>query len=46
LLADFLPVSLARGLGLQLLSHIKPLRRAIMREGLQPERGLPRLMRA
>jgi 2-octaprenyl-6-methoxyphenol hydroxylase len=46
LLADFLPVNLARGFGLQLLSHIGPLRRAIIREGLQPERGLPRLMRA
>jgi 2-octaprenyl-6-methoxyphenol hydroxylase len=46
LLADFLPISLARGLGLQLLSHVGPLRRAVMREGLQPERGLPRLMRA
>ncbi len=46
LLADMLPITLARGLGLQLLSHVGPLRRAIMREGLQPERGLPRLMRA
>ena len=36
LLADFLPVQSARGLGLYLLDKIGPLRRAVMREGLSP----------
>lgn len=45
LLADFLPVQSARGVGLYLLDKIGPLRRAVMREGLSPAAALPRLMR-
>jgi 2-octaprenyl-6-methoxyphenol hydroxylase len=44
LLSDFLPVQGARGLGLFLMERIGPLRRAIMREGVQPS-AQPRLMR-
>jgi 2-octaprenyl-6-methoxyphenol hydroxylase len=44
LLTDFLPVQGARGLGLFLLDRIGPLRRAVMREGVQPA-AQPRLMR-
>lgn len=40
LLTDFLPVQLARGLGLGLLSAIAPLRGLFMREGLRPGSGL------
>jgi 2-octaprenyl-6-methoxyphenol hydroxylase len=45
LLADFLPADFMRGLGLVALSSIGPLRRALMREGIQPRLGAPRLMR-
>jgi 2-octaprenyl-6-methoxyphenol hydroxylase len=45
LLNDFLPVQGARGLGLYLLDRIGPLRRAVMREGVAPAAGQPRLMR-
>ena len=45
LLADFLPIDLLRGLGLVALSSIGPLRRAVMREGVLPRLGAPRLMR-
>ena len=45
LLTDFLPVQGARGVGLYLLDRIGPLRRAVMREGLAPSSGQPRLMR-
>jgi 2-octaprenyl-6-methoxyphenol hydroxylase len=44
LLSDFLPVQGARGLGLYLLDRIGPLRRAVMREGVEPT-AQPRLMR-
>lgn len=44
LLTDFLPVQGARGLGLYLLDRIGPLRRAAMREGVEPA-AQPRLMR-
>jgi 2-octaprenyl-6-methoxyphenol hydroxylase len=44
LLSDFVPVQGARGLGLYLLDHVGPLRRAVMREGVSP-RAQPRLMR-
>jgi 2-octaprenyl-6-methoxyphenol hydroxylase len=44
LLTDFRPVQGARGLGLYLIDRIAPLRRAVMREGVQP-RTQPRLMR-
>jgi 2-octaprenyl-6-methoxyphenol hydroxylase len=46
LLTDFLPVHAARGLGLELVSRIGPLRRAVMREGLGPQdETAPRLAR-
>jgi 2-octaprenyl-6-methoxyphenol hydroxylase len=45
LLAGFLPVDFMRGLGLVALSSIGPLRRAVMREGVLPRLGAPRLMR-
>jgi 2-octaprenyl-6-methoxyphenol hydroxylase len=40
LLTDFLPVQLARGLGLGLLAALPPLRGIFMREGLRPGSGL------
>ena len=45
LLTDFVPVDGLRGLGLVALSAIPPLRRLVMREGVQPRLGAPRLMR-
>jgi 2-octaprenyl-6-methoxyphenol hydroxylase len=45
LLSEFLPLQGARGLGLTLLQHIGPLRRAAMREGVAPAAAQPRLMR-
>jgi 2-octaprenyl-6-methoxyphenol hydroxylase len=45
LLSEFLPLQGARGLGLTLLQHIGPLRRAAMREGVVPAASQPRLMR-
>ena len=45
LLTDFVPVDALRGLGLVVLSSIAPLRRLVMREGVQPRLGAPRLMR-
>jgi 2-octaprenyl-6-methoxyphenol hydroxylase len=45
LLTDFLPVQGVRGVGLYMLDRIGPLRRAVMREGLAPSSGQPRLMR-
>jgi 2-octaprenyl-6-methoxyphenol hydroxylase len=44
LLSDFLPIQGARGLALYLIDRIGPLRRAVMREGVQPA-AQPRLMR-
>ncbi len=44
LLTDFLPVQGVRGFGLYLLDRIAPLRRAVMREGVEPA-AQPRLMR-
>src|SRR5512144_2566751 len=44
LLTDFLPVQGLRGLGLYLVGEIAPLRRALMREGIMPAAGTPRLM--
>lgn len=46
LLTDFLPLDLARGLGLLAMAHLGPLRRAVMREGVLPRFGAPELMRA
>jgi 2-octaprenyl-6-methoxyphenol hydroxylase len=45
LLSGLLPFQAARGLGLFALNRIGPLRRAVMREGIAPSRGQPRLMR-
>jgi 2-octaprenyl-6-methoxyphenol hydroxylase len=45
LLTDFLPAQSLRGLGLYMLDHIGPLRRAVMREGIAPSSAQPRLMR-
>ncbi len=45
LIADILPTHLARGLGLHLINAISPLRRFLVREGLQPSLSTPRLMR-
>jgi 2-octaprenyl-6-methoxyphenol hydroxylase len=44
LLSDFLPVQATRGVGMYLIDRIAPLRRALMREGVQPS-AEPRLMR-
>jgi 2-octaprenyl-6-methoxyphenol hydroxylase len=45
LLSPFLPVQLARGLGLHAFKAIGPLRRLAIREGLAPSFSAPRLMR-
>ena len=45
LLTDLLPVQGMRGLGLYMIDRIGPLRRAVMREGVQPAAAQPRLMR-
>jgi 2-octaprenyl-6-methoxyphenol hydroxylase len=45
LLTDFLPAQGARGLSLYLVDRIGPLRRVLMREGVQPVAAQPRLMR-
>jgi len=45
LLSDFLPVQALRGLGMFAMDKIGPLRRAVMREGIAPRFGRPRLMR-
>ena len=44
LLAGLLPTDFLRGAGLLTLSSIGPLRRAVMREGVLPRFGAPRLM--
>lgn len=44
LLSPFMPIHAMRGLGLWAMDRIAPLRRAFMREGLQPA-DAPRLMR-
>jgi len=45
LLSPLTPVHLARGAGLFALKSVGPLRRLVMREGLQPSFSLPALMR-
>jgi 2-octaprenyl-6-methoxyphenol hydroxylase len=40
LLSDFLPVQMLRAAGLHILSAIPPLRSIVMREGIEPGRGL------
>jgi 2-octaprenyl-6-methoxyphenol hydroxylase len=44
LIADILPTHLARGIGLHLLKSVGPLRRFLVREGLQPSFVMPSLM--
>ena len=44
LLSDFLPVQALRGLGLHLLANVGPLRRLVMRGGMEAPGRLPRLM--
>jgi len=45
LLSEFLPASAARGFGLYAATRVGPLRRFMMREGLTPSLGAPRLSR-
>ena len=45
LLSDFVPVQALRGLGLQALASLGPLRRLAMRVGMEPPGERPRLMR-
>jgi 2-octaprenyl-6-methoxyphenol hydroxylase len=45
LVADLLPLDVARAGGLAVLAAIGPLRRAVMREGIEPSGALPRLLR-
>lgn len=45
LISGLLPVQLVRGLGLHILGAAGPLRRLLIREGLQPSYAWPRLMR-
>jgi 2-octaprenyl-6-methoxyphenol hydroxylase len=44
LLTGMIPTDFLRGAGLLALSNIGPLRRIIMREGVLPQMGVPRLM--
>ncbi|MFE1598507.1 UbiH/UbiF family hydroxylase [Methylobacterium sp. ID0610] len=46
LLSGLFPADLLRGAGLLALTTLAPLRRAVMREGILPRFGTPRLMRA
>ncbi|ACL59968.1 UbiH/UbiF family hydroxylase [Methylobacterium nodulans] len=46
LLSGLLPADLLRGAGLLALATIAPLRRVVMREGILPRFGTPRLMQA
>lgn len=46
LISDMLVVHAARGLGLAALNWLPPLRRMVVREGMQPSRGMPSLMRS
>ncbi len=45
LLTDFVPLQAARGIVLHGVNLFPPLRRMVMRVGLEPPSGLPRLMR-
>ena len=46
LLTEFVPLQAARGIVLHGLNALPPLRRLVMRVGLEPPSSLPRLMRA
>ena len=45
LLSDFLPLQLAKGVGLHLASRVGVLRRFLMRQGMGPDADLQRLER-
>ena len=45
LLSALLPAQMVRGAGLHALNAVGPLRRLVMREGMEPQGALPRLMR-
>ena len=45
LISQFVPIQLARGAGLFALQSIGPLRRFLLREGIQPSHAIPSLMR-
>ncbi|MFD1744266.1 UbiH/UbiF family hydroxylase [Rhizobium helianthi] len=44
LLSDFLPMQVARAAGLHMLTAVGPLRNVLMREGVEPGRGLKELV--
>ena len=46
LLADLMPLDAARAIGIGMAGHVPFLRDLVMRQGLSPQTGLPRLMRA
>jgi 2-octaprenyl-6-methoxyphenol hydroxylase len=45
LLSGFLPLSIARAIGSSLIGQFRPLRRFVMKHGLEPWPHLPRMMR-
>jgi 2-octaprenyl-6-methoxyphenol hydroxylase len=45
-ISEFAPVAVARGAFLALIEAMPWLRHAVMREGMQPNQSLPRLMQA
>ncbi|MDH3741012.1 MAG: FAD-dependent monooxygenase [Hyphomicrobiales bacterium] len=45
LLAQLAPFHILRAIGLTAISQIAPMRERVVREGLAPQRGLPRIMR-
>ena len=45
LLAQLAPFHALRAIGLTAISQIAPMRDKVVREGLAPQRGLPRIMR-
>jgi len=44
LTSDLLPVQLGRGFGLHMINALPPVKKALMREGMQPSGALPSLM--
>ncbi len=44
LISDYMPVQMARGAGLYALQALAPLRRVLLREGIQPSHATPSLM--
>jgi 2-octaprenyl-6-methoxyphenol hydroxylase len=45
LLMSVLPLDAARALALHVVDRVAPLRRAVMRQGVAPNSGLPLVMR-